>query len=105
MLSYRINTAAETPKYVPVASYINRVDLRETVGARVTAILRPQNIKSVGAGSLALTVSVPADRAAEALRLLTRAIKAEKLQLTLLAPTGDRFVVVTPDSVFEPCCR
>jgi len=87
---------------VPVASYINRDEVVKTVGARVFAILSAQKIKAFAAGSFGMTISVPDNRAAEARQLLAAAIKSEKLQLTLLVPKGDRYVVVTPDSVLKP---
>ena len=86
----------------PVASYANRPELWETVGARVVAILREHKIESMSYGSAGLTISVPANRAVEARQLLAKAIKAEKLQLTLIVLKGDRYVVVTPDSILEP---
>ena len=85
----------------PVAIYPNCRELRETVGARIGAILREHKIEKLSYGSLGLMVSVPANRAAEARQLLAKAIKAEKLQLTLLVRKGDGYVVVTPDSVLE----
>jgi len=93
---------ADDPKYVPVASYRNTAKLRETVGARAYVILRERKINCVEAGSYGNTVSVPADRADEALQLLAKAIKSEGLRLTLLVPNGDRYIVATPDSVLEP---
>src|SRR6266478_7836736 len=90
----RVGRSAESPKLVPVAEYINRTEIRETVGARVSAILQAHGIQSVSAASFSATVAVPADRAAEARRLLATAIRAEKLQLSLLDAEGNRFVVV-----------
>jgi hypothetical protein len=99
--SYSI--AAESPDApTPVASYANRPELRETVGTRVGMLLREHKIESMSYGSAGLTISVPANRAVEARQLLAKAIKAEKLQLTLIVLKGDRYVVVTPDSILEP---
>src|SRR4051812_4266804 len=88
LCSSRFAAAAEPLKYIPVASYVNSPEMNETVGNRVHTILHAQKIQSVAAGSAGMTVSVPADRVAEALQLLAKAIKAEKLQLTLLGPNG-----------------
>ena len=93
--------AGDPPKYVPVASYANRPEMN-AVGARASAILHAQKIESVAVGSAGMTISVPDDRSAEALQVMAKAIKAEKLQLTLLVPKGDRYVIITPDSVLEP---
>ena len=95
LLTCGLGAASEAPKYVPVASYANKPPLNETVGNRIYEILRAKGIQSIAAGSAGITVSVPAERAAEAL-------KAENLQLTLLVPKGDRYVIITPDSVLEP---
>ncbi len=86
---------------VPVASYLNTPEMHATVGHRAFTVLHAQNIESVAIGSLGITISVPADRAAEALRLLANAIKAEKLQLTLTVPKGNGYVVVSPDSILQ----
>ena len=94
--------AADDPKLVAVASYRNSDELRETVGARASAILRDHKINCTVVGSYGATISVPANHAQEALQLLAKAIKTEKLQLTLLAPKGDRYFTITPDSVLEP---
>jgi hypothetical protein len=94
--------ADDAPTLVAVASYVNQDQVVRTVGARVVAILNAKGIKSVGAGSFGMTVSVPSDKATEARELLAKAIKAEKLDLKLLEKKGDRYVVVTPDSVLEP---
>ncbi len=96
-----LTIAGDPPKYIPVASYANRPEM-DAVGARAGAILRAQKIESVAAGSAGMTISVPADRSVEALQLLAKAIEAEKLQLSLLVPKGDRYVIITPDSVLEP---
>jgi hypothetical protein len=101
-LSCQVGGADESLKLVPVASYINRDEVVKTVGARVFALLKAKNIKTVCAGSFAMTVDVPDNRAAEARQLLAAAIKAEKLQLSILVPKGDRYVVVTPESILEP---
>ncbi len=77
--------AGEAPKYIPVASYPNRPDM-EPVAARAGAILRAEGIRSVAVGSAGMTISVPAERSAEALQLLAKAIKAEGLELTLIVP-------------------
>ena len=99
--SYSI--AADSPEApTPVAMYANSPELRESVSARVGAILREHTIDKMSYGSLGLMLSVPANRAVEARQLLAKAIKAEKLQLTLLVRKGDGYVVVTPDSVLEP---
>ena len=94
--------AADAPRIVPVASYINSPELNKTVGKRAHEILRAQKIESIAAGSAGMTISVPADRADEALRLLAKVIKEEKLPLTLLIRKEDRYVVVTPESILEP---
>ncbi|HSI12119.1 MAG TPA: hypothetical protein VK961_08750 [Chthoniobacter sp.] len=86
----------------PIASYPNRPELWETVGARAAAILREHKIESMSYGSAGMTISVRASRAAEARRLLAQAIKAEKLQLTLTILQGDRYIIVTPDSILDP---
>ena len=101
-LSCRVCIAAENPRFVAVAGYRNNPELRETVGARVSAILNAQKIEYEAVGLRGMTVSVPAHRATEALRLLAKVIKAEKLQLTLFIPKGDSYVAATPDSILEP---
>lgn len=97
LCSSRFAVAAEPPKFVPVASYANSAEMRETVGHRVHAILRTEKIQSVAVGSAGMTVSVPAHQVAEALQVLARAVKAEKLQLTLLGPNG----ILTPDEILK----
>lgn len=94
--------ADDDTKPVAVASYLNTAEIRETVGARASAILRDHKINCGATASRGATISVPANRAEEALQLLAKAIKAEKLQLTLLAPKGDRYFSISPDSVLEP---
>jgi hypothetical protein len=100
--SSRVGEAAEAPRYVAVASYVNSPEMNATVGQRAHMILHAQKIESVAAGSAGMTISVPADRAAEALQLLAKAIKAENLPLTLIVLKGGRYVVVTPDRILEP---
>lgn len=91
-----------TNAITPVAIYANSPESRETVGARVGAILREHKIDKLSYGSLGLMLSVPANRAVEARQLLAKAIKAEKLPLTLIVRKGDGYGFVTPDSILEP---
>ena len=93
--------AADAQGFVPVASYTNRPPFNAGA-ARAYAILNAKKIVSVTAESAGATILVRADRAAEALQLLAKAIKAEKLDLTLVVLKGDRYVTVTPDSILEP---
>jgi hypothetical protein len=98
-----VGVAADAQPYVPVASYLNTPELNKTVGKRAFQILRTQNIESIGTGNgLGGTISVPVDRVDEALRLLAKAIKEEKLNLHLLARKEGRYVGVTPESILEP---
>jgi hypothetical protein len=94
--------ADDDTKPVAVASYLNTAEIRETVGARARAILHEHKINCDVAASRSATISVPVNRAEEALQLLAKAIKAEKLQLNLLTLKGGRFFTITPDSVLEP---
>lgn len=97
----RVAIAVDAPRYVAVASYRNTPEMHETVGNRARAVLRAAKIESAAVGTRGMTISVPPDRASEALQLLAKTIKAESLQLSLLVSEGGRSVVVTPDSVLE----
>lgn len=94
--------AAETPRLVPVADYLN-FEVNKTGGKRAFEILRAQKIESIGTGNgLGGTIFVPVDRVDEALRLLAKAVKEEKLRLTLLIRKEGRYVGVTPERILEP---
>jgi len=92
---------AADDSYVPVADYWNTDTARDTVGARVVAILHEHKIDSVETETGGVTFDVPASRADEARQILAKAIKSEGLHLTLLVLKGKRAIVVTPDSVLE----
>ena len=94
--------AADSPKSVLVACYPNRPRTglwTDPVGNRVSAILSAQKIDYFGVGSAGMTIYVQADRAAEALKLLAKAIKAEKLPISLFDSKGH---VIKPDDVLKP---
>jgi hypothetical protein len=94
--------AGEQAEYTPVASYINKPEIRDKDGTRASAILREHKINCVVTASFGATLSVPTNQADEARRLLAKAMKAEGLRITLTVRKGDRFVDVTPESVLEP---
>ncbi len=90
--------AAEKPKYVAVTVFRFRPTADHAIYDRVVAILRAKNIRLAGAGGAGgMTVSVLSDRATEARQLLAKAIKAEKLQVSLIGPTG----VIVPLTAFS----
>jgi hypothetical protein len=99
LTSSSVSSAEETLKLVAVASYRNTREVRETVGVRVGAILNAQKINWNGAGSAGMTIVVPDDQASEALELLAKAVKEERLPLTLYG--GKKGDIVTPDSILE----
>jgi hypothetical protein len=95
--------AAEAPRLIPVANYLILDVKKERVEKRAFEILRAQKIESIGTGNgMGGTIYVPADRADEALRLLAKAIKEEKVQVTLLIRKEGRYGGVTPESILEP---
>src|SRR5215203_1108787 len=83
LTSSRLSSAKETLKLVCIANDRNTREVRETVGVRVGAILDARKINWNGAGSAGMTIVVSAERGAEALELLARAVKEERLPLTL----------------------
>lgn len=96
-----VSFAADDPS-VPVASCLNTPANQKIVGARAYAILHAHNITAFGVGSRGVTINVPASRAEEALRLLAKAIKAERLDLTLCVRKAGGYETVTPDSILAP---
>ena len=101
-LCSKVNSTAEGPKLVMVATYSNNTPTTTQVGQRAAAILRAQGIQSFHAGSRGIGVSVPAADATKAHRLLARAVKEERLPLTLVMPdAGRRHREVTPESILQ----
>ena len=90
-------SSAEALQYVPVAVYPNRPE-SETIRWRAHAILGAKGIESREIGSKDSIIYVPVERAAEALRLLAEAVKAERLAVRLLSPNEE---FITPESVLE----
>jgi hypothetical protein len=69
---------------VPVASYVNSPEVNSKEGARISALLAERGIRGLAAGSAGMTFSVPAERSAEALRILAEAKRKEGLRLDLI---------------------
>lgn len=77
-----LHAAGQDP--VAVASYVNSEEVNAKEGARINALLAEHGIRGIAVGSAGMTLSVPAERSAEALRILAEAKRKEGLRLTLL---------------------
>jgi hypothetical protein len=90
------------PRLAPVASYANRADIVAKDGARAATILAENGIHSTVTASAAATLSVPAPQAGEARQLLARAVRKERLRLSILEMKGHRAVILNPKDVPAP---
>ena len=94
----------DVPKYANVAFFAFEPRSSQQSGARAMAVLRDHGFEHFFcvASFGGMTISVPADRTLDALRLLATAIKAERLQLTLVTPgESGGSITVTPEAVLR----
>jgi hypothetical protein len=104
--------------FVPVASYLNQPDLVQKDGNAAVMLLKERNLTNFVSdrldeaawakwrvkwkgvvGSDSLVIFVPKDESPEARLILARAIKAERLRITL---RGDDGATVSAESILEP---
>jgi hypothetical protein len=85
-----------------IASYANFGHAAKD-GYRACAILSEHKIQAFAAGSAGYTISVPADKAIEARKLLAVAVQKEGLRLTLIRLNSDgaHYDTLTPESVLK----
>jgi|SRR5579862_2676060 len=103
--SLRHSIADEFTSIAIVASYSHTIEQEKTVGARVHSILHTNSIECTtitGKKAPEVFIAVAPNQAPEARLLLARAIKSEKLELTLLVRKGNNLcVVVSPDIILD----
>ncbi|MEQ1824062.1 MAG: hypothetical protein ABL949_16250 [Fimbriimonadaceae bacterium] len=90
---------ASEPKFVPIASWQNSAEVNKKDGNRAFAILREHKIKGVAPGSAGVTLNVGETQAAEARKLLAKAIVSEGLRIELI---DDKGKAITPAEILGP---
>jgi hypothetical protein len=90
---------ASEPKWVPLASWPNNPDANEKQGTRAFTILREHHIQAVAVATAGVTLNVGDTQAAEARKLLAKAIIAENLRIDIIDDQGK---LITPAEILTP---
>jgi len=87
---------ADSPKFVALAGWPNTPELNDKEGRRVRTILYEHKIENAAVGSAGISLNVLEPQAAEARKLLAKAILSEGLRIVLFDEHGK---MVSPETV------
>ena len=87
---------ASDAQFVAVAGWLNKPEVDDKDGRRVQTILNEHKIKNAAVGSAGMTLNVVEPQAAEARKLLAKAILREGLRIELFDQHGK---TVSPETV------
>ena len=87
---------AGNPQFVALAGWTNTPESNDKEGTRVQIILNEQKIRNVAVGSAGMTLNVLKPQAAQARKLLAKAILSEGLRIVLF---DEHEKMVSPETV------
>lgn len=96
VLAFSPFSKASDPEFVALAGWVNTPELNAKEGRSVHTILTEHKIENVAVGSAGMTLNVLKPQAAEARKLLAKAILNEGLRIVLYDEHGN---MVSPETV------